>query len=70
MYQEYEAFERKDVKLQEDMKHAKALIKKQQAAIAKEAKKEADTQQETLELQAQVTKTFLHQITNVRFSVV
>jgi hypothetical protein len=28
--QQYDAFERNDVKLQEDMKHAKALIKKQQ----------------------------------------
>ena len=30
--QQYDAFERNDVKLQEDMKHAKTLIKKQQVA--------------------------------------
>jgi hypothetical protein len=32
--QQYDAFERNDVKLQEDMKHAKALIKKQQVCVA------------------------------------
>ena len=52
--QQYDAFERNDVKLQEDMKHAKALIKKQQAAIAKEEKKEEECTKEANETKVQV----------------
>ncbi|KAJ1435269.1 RecF/RecN/SMC [Ochromonadaceae sp. CCMP2298] len=53
---QYDAFERNDVKLQEDMKHAKALIKKQQAAIAKEAKKETDCEKEADDTLVQMGK--------------
>lgn len=54
--QQYDAFERNDVKLQEDMKHAKANIKKQQTAIAKEQKREEECQKEATETKAQMAK--------------
>lgn len=51
---QYDAFERNDVKLQEDMKHTKGLIKKQQVIIAKEIKKETECLQEASEVEIQV----------------
>lgn len=42
----FAAFERRDVKLTEDMKHCKAQLKKVQAAISKDAKKEEDCTRE------------------------
>jgi structural maintenance of chromosome 4 len=53
---QYDAFERKDVKLQEDMKHSKANIKKFQAVVAKEAKKEVECVSEADTALTQVTK--------------
>lgn len=44
------------MKLQEDMKHAKALIKKQQAAFAKEEKKEEECTKEANETKVQMGK--------------
>lgn len=52
---QYDAFERNDVKLQEDMRHARSQIKKQQAAAAKEAKREADCAAEAVDMKVQVS---------------
>jgi structural maintenance of chromosome 4 len=54
--QQYDAFERNDVKLQEDMRHAKANIKKQQTAIAKEEKREEECLKEGNETKVQMAK--------------
>lgn len=53
---QYDAFERKDVKLQEDMKHTKANIKKFQGLVTKEAKKEAECVTEAEAAKAQLVK--------------
>lgn len=54
---QHDSFERKDVKLQEDLRHTKANLKKAQQALSKEEKKLADTTKEAEALQAQLTKT-------------
>jgi len=51
---QYDAFERNDVKLQEDMRHTRAQIKKQQASVTKEAKREADCATEAMDMKVQV----------------
>lgn len=52
----YDAFERRDVKLQEDMKHSRANIKKFQAQVQKEEKKEEESLKEAEQLLVQIQK--------------
>jgi len=51
---EYDAFERRDVKLIEDTKHCKSSITKLQAALTKETKKEAEIVKEAEVLKLQI----------------
>lgn len=53
---QYDAFERKDVKLQEDMKHCRANIKKFQANLHKEEKKEEECVKEAEALITHIAK--------------
>jgi structural maintenance of chromosome 4 len=53
---DYDAFERKDVKLQEDLKYNQAAIKKLQAIVTKEGKKEAECMKDVDELAVQIQK--------------
>eukprot|EP01034_Spumella_vulgaris_P030993 gene30993-38303_t len=52
----YDSFQRKDVKLQEDMKHTKTQIKKHQTIVEKESKKEVDAIEEADSAKLQIEK--------------
>lgn len=51
---DFSAFERRDVKLQEDMKFNKAQLSKAQASLAKEAKKETESMAEAEQAKTQI----------------
>ncbi|RYG69350.1 hypothetical protein EON64_02940 [archaeon] len=53
---QYDSFERKEVKLQEDLKHSRATVKKHQAALAKEEKKVEESADSIASITTQITK--------------
>eukprot|EP01039_Chlorochromonas_danica_P004811 gene4811-5275_t len=53
---QYDSFERKDIKLQEDLRHSRAALKKQEGALNKEEKKLVDVQKDNESLTQQITK--------------